>query len=152
MIAFDIDASVNFEGDSGPYLLYSYARAKSVLRKAGLSQSALNTELSDSLRQNELKNVPVNTEERDILRRLMYFPEIVNEAAVRHAPSLICNYLFELAQSFNLFYAKHSILGGEQKSAVTDEQKNFRLELTSATAQILKKGLYLLGIDVLEKM
>ena len=152
VIAFDIDASVNFEGDSGPYLLYSYARAKSVLRKAGLSQSALNTELSDSLRQNELKNVPVNTEERDILRRLMYFPEIVNEAAVRHAPSLICNYLFELAQSFNLFYAKHSILGGEQKSAVTDEQKNFRLELTSATAQILKKGLCLLGIDVLEKM
>jgi len=140
-ISFDIDASVNFEGDSGPYLLYSYARARSVLRKASMS-----------LMRIDIKNVSLNTEEREILRRLMYFPEIVNEAAQGYAPSLICNYLFELAQSFNLFYAKHSILGADQKSEISIEQKKFRLELTSATAQILKKGLYLLGIDVLEKM
>ena len=155
-ISFDIDASVNFEGDSGPYLLYSYARAKSVLRKATqqtvISDQKTALDLVSTLKHIDLKNISLTTEEREILRRLMYFPEIVNEAAGGYTPSLICNYLFELAQSFNLFYAKHSILGTAHDNKINEQTRQFRVALTSATAQVFKKGLYLLGVDVLEKM
>ena len=130
-IAFDIKESVNFQGDSGPYLQYTYARCKSVLRK---SKSAIG-DLSF------LGDVALNPEERMVGRLLMYFPDVVAQAADSFSPSALCTYLFKLAQAFNLFYAKHSILGVP-----------FRLALTAATAQILKPGLYLLGIETLEKM
>lgn len=127
-IAFDLEESINTNGDSGPYLQYAYARCKSVLRKAGDSK----------LKGNENG---MNPEERAIARLIMQFPDVVADAATRFAPNVICTYLFQLAQAFNLFYAKHSILGNQ-----------FRLQLTEATAQVLKNGLYLLGINVLERM
>ena len=127
-IAFDLAESVTFEGDSGPYLLYTHARAKSILRKAG----ELSLESDSSV---------LNVEERAVARLLMYFPEIVAEAAHALSPSLLCSYLFELAQAFNLFYHKHQIL--ESKS---------RVRLTAAVAQVLLNGLTLLGIPVVNQM
>lgn len=126
-IAFDFEKSLSFEGDSGPYLLYTYARAKSVLRKA---DSKLNA-----------KSYTLNAEERFLARLLFFFPEIVEKAARELSPNVLCSYLFTLAQAFNLFYQKHAILG-------TDS----RLVLTAATAQVLKNGLYLLGIETVERM
>lgn len=127
-IAFDFSTSLSFDGDSGPYLLYSYARCKSVLRKAS-GQSA------------EFQGSALNLEERELARAIYFFPEIVAEAAATLSPNVLCSYLFKLAQAFNLFYQKHAILG-----------KPERLALTAATAQVLKNGLHLLGIATAERM
>jgi arginyl-tRNA synthetase len=145
-IAFDLEESINTNGDSGPYLQYAYARCKSVLRKAqnaGVNASAdqrVNEANNDALTQ-RCFDASLNPEERAIARLIMQFPDVVTDAATRFAPNVICTYLFQLAQAFNLFYAKHEILGNQ-----------FRLQLTEATAQVLKNGLYLLGINVLERM
>ncbi len=130
-IAFDLEASVSFDGESGPYLQYTYARARSVLRKAKDSLSDLST----------LSNLSLNSEERTVSRLIAQFPDIVAASATNFAPSTLCTYLFQLAQAFNLFYAKHAILGESR-----------RLALTDATAQVIANGLYLLGIEILEEM
>jgi arginyl-tRNA synthetase len=129
-IAFDLEASVSFEGDSGPYLQYTYARCKSVLRKAQIGQIGSIGQIGK-----------LNPEERVLSRSLMQFPDVVAEAAQNFSPNAICTYLFHLAQEFNLFYAKHQIIGNDT-----------RLKLTAATAQVIKNGLYLLGIETLEQM
>ena len=175
-IAFDIEESVNFEGDSGPYLLYTYARAKSVLRKSNLSFRGVRPEKSspDDIRDvNILRSagslasleMTFNPEELTILRLIHQFPEIVAKTAQNYAPNILCKYLFTLAQAFNLFYNKHSILGNTQNefknpclagrqenSKIKNQESRFRLSLTQATSQVLKNGLYLLGIKVLERM
>lgn len=142
-IAFDLEASVSFEGDSGPYLQYTYARAKSVLRKSSSPLGPL------------VPVAPLSSlapEERILMRSLMQFPDVVAEAAENFAPNTICTYLFHLAQEFNLFYAKHQILPSDSPNSPSAHSSLIRLALTAATAQVLKNGLYLLGIDVLEKM
>jgi len=128
-IAFDINESINLHGDSGPYLLYTYARCQSVLRKAGKPTKEIPEE------------VTLTAEEVSLARLLLYFPEIVAEAADYYAPNILCTYLFTLAQALNLFYQNCPILDNP-----------YRLKLTEATAQVLKKGLYLLGIQTVERM
>lgn len=146
-IAFDFSQSVSFDGDSGPYLQYTYARCKSVLKKtAGPPQNSgkkYTLEVNGSgtyVEASELLH-ELNTEEQAIVRLLLYFPEIVEEAADQYAPNVLCTYLFQLAQSYNVFYAKHEILGNQ-----------LRIQITDATAGIIKQGLYLLGIETLERM
>ncbi|MBI3384761.1 arginine--tRNA ligase [Candidatus Gottesmanbacteria bacterium] len=133
-IAFDFDESLSFEGNSGPYLQYTFARAKSVLAK--------------STRIKELKNkgIKVENEEMAILRSLYKFPEVVLSAAQNYAPNLICNYLYDLAQKFNYFYDKLPILKAK------DDSRALRLRMTAAVAQVIKNGLKLLGIETPEKM
>ncbi len=136
-IAFDIEESINTHGDSGPYLQYTYARARSVLRKSGFST------INDSPRFAGEAGLPstISSDERLLARAIAQFPDIVSEAAANLAPSTVCTYLFQLAQQFNAFYAGSPIAGNDT-----------RLALTAATAQVLKNGLYLLGIEVLEQM
>ncbi|MCX6791848.1 MAG: arginine--tRNA ligase [Candidatus Gottesmanbacteria bacterium] len=138
-IAFDIEASVSFEGDSGPYLQYTYARCKSVLRKA-------------SSRSKEIQSLALNLEERNLARSIMQFPDVVAEAATNFSPNTICTYLFHLAQEFNLFYAKHQILPSDSPNSPSTHSSLTRLALTAATAQVIKNGLYLLGIETMEQM
>ena len=133
-ISFDIDASVSFDGDSGPYLQYTYARCKSVLRKSTVIASEAKQSLKNAA-------MTMNEEERILARQIMQFPDVVADAAENFAPNTMCTYLFHLAQEFNTFYAKHAIIGNDQ-----------RMKLTAATAQILKNGLYLLGIETMEQM
>lgn len=130
-IEFDFEKSIDFEGDSGPYLQYTYARAQSVLRKAG----------SKNLKF-QIENL--KSEELAVLRYLYRFPEVVETAAKQYAPNLICSYLFELARRFNAFYNEIPILKSDAEA--------FRLKLTEATATVLKNGLTLLGIEALERM
>ncbi len=133
-IVFSWDKILNLKGNSGPYLQYTFTRCKSVLRK---SKTKIN-----------FKNIKdFNLEEKDILRTIYRFPEIVQEAADKFSPNLICNFAFDLAQKYNLFYQKHSIIKAE-----TDNLKMFRLGLTAAVAQVLENSLSLLGISVPEKM
>jgi arginyl-tRNA synthetase len=132
---FDIENSVSLNGDSGPYVQYTYARCRSILRKAQGGKQVVTNKYDFS------------KQELDILRLVYRFPEIVQEAAERYASNLICNYAHELAQKYNTFYNTHSVL-----EANTEEQKHFRILLTASVAQILKNSLYLLGIKSLERM
>lgn len=136
-IAFDVEESISLEGNSGPYLQYTFARTQSVLEKAKNSKSEFRS----------LKRV-VNfaPEELSLLRILYRFPEVVEETVSGYSPNLVCTYLFDLAQRFNLFYQKHPILKAE------GGRQEFRLLLTQAVGQVIKNGLYLLGIAAPEKM
>ncbi len=127
-IIFDFDKSISFEGDSGPYLQYSYARAQSILRKAKVEKIKLNTK----------KFGP----ELSTLEKIIYrFPEVVERAGDEYSPHYIATYLIELASSFNSFYAEGKIVDKE------DVDSPYKIALTEAFSVVLKNGLNLLGID-----
>lgn len=130
-VAFDIEKSVSLDGDSGPYLQYTYARTQSVLAKSKIIEEVVD-------------DYKFETEELSVLRSLYRFEEVVGEAADTLSPHLLATYLFDLAQKFNLFYQKHKILGSDKEA--------FRLGLTGSVGRTLKKGLELLGIQAPEKM
>jgi len=158
-IAFDLKESINTNGDSGPYLMYTYARSRSVLRKV----PNYNKQTSNNWNL-DIDSWNFNEDERLVARFLLQFPDIVKAAADNYAPNILCTYLFQLAQAFNVFYGKNQIvqplsssgLTGGSASEKTDSRlrgnDNLRVELTAATAQVIKNGLYLLGINVLERM
>jgi len=131
-IIFDFDTSLSFEGDSGPYLQYTYARAKSVLRRA--EEEGL-----------KARDVGIRNNVGELPRLLHRFPEIVLRAREEYAPQIVVTYLTELARGFNNFYARERIV---EKG----DEATWKLALTEATAQILKSGLYILGIKAPEKM
>jgi arginyl-tRNA synthetase len=137
-IAFSFDESISFEGNSGPYLQYTYVRTQSILAKFETRNSKL------EINNLEIRNLKLEIEEEFLLRHLVHFPEIVSYATQAYAPNLLCEYLYQLAQKFNLFYAKHKIVGSDNEQ--------FRLQLTSSVGQVLKNGLTLLGIPTVEKM
>lgn len=130
-ISFSFDESISINGNSGPYLQYTYVRTQSVLEKA---QSAYNKEINESA-------VNLEKEEEELLRTLIHYPEVVLSASENYSPNLLCNYLFDLSQKFNLFYQKHKIM-----------ENPFRLQLTEAVGQVLKNGLHILGIETVGKM
>lgn len=144
-VSFSFEQSISLEGDSGPYIQYTYARTQSVLGKAKSEERHKGTHISEvTLKaKNDLK---LENEEMLLLKVLARFAEVVEEAATNYSPHVLTTYLFDLAQAFNLFYQKQRILQAE------GEQKNFRLALTERTGGVLKQGLYLLGIKAPEKM
>lgn len=133
-IFFDIDTAISLQGDSGPYLQYTYARICSVLEK-GIR-----------LRQNQLidSSIKINQEERQVLLQIEYFADYLNQAALNLKPNIICEQLLNLAREFNVFYQAHRIVGSEQEV--------WRLALVDRVGQSLKLGLHLLGIEALERM
>ncbi len=132
-IIFDMEQSLSFEGDSGPYLQYTYARCKSVLAKAYPHRGDTKVQM------------PQDWEVTNIEKLLYRFPEVVERAALEYAPHYIANYLNELASSYNSWYGQGKILDGS-------DNEHYKLALTEVTAHIIKNGLYLLGIDAPEKM
>jgi len=145
-IAFDINESISLEGNSGPYLQYTYARAQSVIEKSKVE----NEELKKFILS--LDGLDLNSEELSLLRTLLYYPEIVESAAGNYSPNLLCNYLYELAQKFNVFYNKHRILDADSSGKINKATTDFRLSITVATGTVLKSGLNLLGIQSPNKM
>jgi len=134
-INFDWDEILNLQGNSGPYMLYAYARAKSILRKANESNFA----------KEETNDFTVSDLEKSLLNSINDFSKVVARASSEYSPHYLCTYLFELAQLFNSFYNKYPILN-------SSPERQFRLDLVEAVAIVLKKGLNLLGISTLEKM
>jgi arginyl-tRNA synthetase len=134
-IIFDWESILSLEGNSGPYLQYTVVRCESVLEKAA-HVFVFSVGVGE-----------ISKEEENILRTIRKFPEITKQAAASFSPNLICNFAFQLAQKYNIFYEKHSIL-----EAKTKEKKEFRLALTGATRQVLKNSLELLGISIPQKM
>jgi arginyl-tRNA synthetase len=133
-VVFDWDEILNLEGNSGPYLQYTYARCRSVLRKVAKKGFISFTAYGPQ------------KEEKDVLQWLYQFNEVAQKAAEEFAPHYLATYLFELAQSYNSFYNKLTILGSE------GEMLEFRLALTAAVAEVLQQGLQLLGIQTVENM
>lgn len=132
-MVFDWDKALTFEGNSAPYLQYTYARARSVLRKAGSS--------------GEFKPVEDFTaKERTLLKLVLLFGEKIEEARSEHLPHKLATYLYELAQAFNAFYSSEPII---EAPGIT---KDFRLALTAHTAEVLKVGAKLLTLRVPERM
>ncbi len=136
-IAFDFSESMSLQGNSAPYLQYTYARAKSVLVKAGKEETKL-----------ENPGQELTGQEQALLKLFPQFSLAVRQAGEDYAPNLLANYLYELAQAFNTFYNQQKILSAD----LPQEKRSLRILLTAGTAHILKTGLYLLGIKSLEKM
>ena len=137
-INFDPKESISFDGFTGPYCQYAYARCASILRRAQ-TQNLASVELDFSLLGNE--------EELQLIRALIQFPEVVEEAARDLSPARICNHLFIVAQTVNQFYHKHPVLSADTPSLI-----KARLALINASAAVIKKALALLGIETLEEM
>lgn len=128
-IIYDPKESVSLEGNSGPYLQYAHARARSILRKSTQTPAAL---------------ADLQPAERSLARKISEYPEVVTRAAVGLMPHHICTYLYELAQSFNRFYEHNRVVG--------DEREAMRLQLVNLYAHTLKAGLQVLGITAPEQM
>jgi len=137
-INYNPDEFIKLNGFSGPFILYSYVRTQAIIRKVGKPEKLDPGKLADVLNTDE---------EQGLIKQLGKFPDIVEAAGKEIAPHLICNYVYEVAQKFNTFYEACPIKDAENK-----KEKHSRLMLVSATGQVLKNGLNLLGIDVLEKM
>lgn len=135
-IEFDPKESVSFDGFTGPYCQYAYARIASILRKAGNIPKNINFEILGE-----------NIEERKLINKIIGFSDLVKKSALEYNSSTIAVSAFETAQLFNKFYQKHPVLKAE-----TEELKNSRLALIQAVQIILKASLNLLGIETLEKM
>ena len=136
-ILFDPKESVDFQGNTGPFIQYTYARIQSILRKAvvdyNISFSASDISLFDK--------------EKELLKQVQLFPEIVQNAAEMHSPALVANYTYDLVKEFNSFYQNISILGAETKEEVT-----FRVELSKVVGTTIKNAFSLLGIEMPERM
>jgi len=135
---FNPEESIDFHGFTGPFIQYTHARIKSVLRKAGEATVKANIiENSESLLKLE----------KELIILLEQYPITLEQAITEHNPSVIAIYVFNLAKSFNTFYTEHSVLLAE-----TDTKKQFRLQLSSLTANVIASGMGLLGIKVPERM
>ena len=134
-ILFDPKESIDFQGNTGPFIQYTYARIQSILRKADL-----NTVVS-------FDGLMLQEKEKELIKQLQLFPEVVQNAADNHSPALIANYTYDLVKAFNSFYQNVSILGAD--NAI---EKSFRVHLSNTVANTIKNAFSLLSIAVPERM
>ena len=133
-ILFDPKSSVDFQGNTGPFIQYTYARIQSIIRKADF-------EYSKSV------SIDLHQKEKELLKQLALFPETIQQAATNYSPAIIANYTYDLVKEFNSFYQNVSILGEENK-----DKKVFRVQLAHKVAETIKSAFSLLGIEVPERM
>ncbi len=134
---FNPEESIDFNGNTGPFIQYTYARIRSIMRKA--EGIALPDTLAD--------NMPVNEKESDLIQKINAFGAAVAQAGKDYSPSGIANYCYELTKEFNQFYHDYSILNAD-----TEEEKIVRLTIAKNVAKTIKNGMALLGIEVPERM
>ena len=131
---FNPEESVDFAGNTGPFIQYTYARIQSILRKANFDTSkSITTDL--------------HPKEKELLKQVALFPDTIQDAARNHSPALIANYTYDLVKEFNSFYQNVSILGEENH-----DKKVFRVQLSNTVANTIKLAFQLLGIEVPERM
>jgi len=138
-MTFNPAESIDFNGNTGPFIQYTYARIKSVFRKAG--QMGIIPDQSAILTANP------GVKEIELIKLLRKFSDTVSEAAANYSPALIANYSYDLSKEYNQFYHDFSILGEEDGSL-----RNFRLFLSKVTSEVLYSGMWLLGIEMPERM
>ena len=133
---FNPEESIDFNGNTGPFIQYTYARIRSILRKAG-----------DNLNTQNIPNTRIEKKEIDLIQKISEYGDAVAQAGKDYSPSGIANYCYELTKAFNQFYHDFSILNAE-----TEEQKQVRLMIAANVAKTIKNGMALLGIEVPERM
>lgn len=139
-ILFDPQESIQFQGNTGPFIQYTHARIRAIIRKAD--------ELNISPEKNhEFKIDILTSQEKDVIYQLTLYKDKILEAAKDYAPSVICNYIYDLAKTYNSFYQEVSIFNEEDT-----EKRDFRISLSEVTARTIKHGMRLLGIEVPEQM
>ena len=135
-ILFDPKASVDFQGNTGPFIQYTYARIQAILRKSTIDPAG---------------DIPVgyalHSKEKALIKQLQLFPEVIQQAAANYSPALVANYAYDLVKEFNSFYQNVSILGADTPSEI-----RFRVQLSKAVATTIKNAFSLLGIQVPERM
>lgn len=136
---FNPEESIDFNGNTGPFIQYTYARIRSIMRKAEADGFDLTNTLAD--------NLPINEKEVQLIQKLNSFESVVEQAGKDYSPSGIANYCYELTKDFNQFYHEYSILNAENAEA-----KTLRLTLAKNVAKTIKNGMQLLGIEVPERM
>ena len=133
-ILFDPKSSVDFQGNTGPFIQYTYARIQSIIKKATFDYSKAVT-------------IDLHEKEKELLKQLELYPDTIQQAAANYSPALIANYTYELVKEFNSFYQNVSILGEEDQ-----DKKIFRVQLAKKVANTIKSAFSLLGIRVPERM
>jgi arginyl-tRNA synthetase len=133
-ILFDPKSSVDFQGNTGPFIQYTYARIQSIIRKAAFDYSKPVT-------------IDLHEKEKELLKQLALFPETIQQAAANYSPAVVANYTYDLVKEFNSFYQNVSILGEENQ-----DKKIFRVQLSKKVADTIKIAFSLLGIQVPERM
>jgi arginyl-tRNA synthetase len=134
-ILFDPKESVDFQGNTGPFIQYTYARIQAILRKADFDYSQT---ISDKI---------LHEKEKELIKIIQQYPEVILSAADNHSPALIANYTYDLVKEFNSFYQNVSILGAD-----SDTDKIFRVQLSLVVGRTIKSAFKLLGIDVPDRM
>ena len=137
-ILFDPKESIDFQGNTGPFIQYTYARIQSIIRKANFEYSKP---------KNNIIERPLHSKEKELIKQLQLFPEVIQNAAIQHSPALIANYTYELVKAFNSFYQNVSILGADNEL-----DKLFRVQLSNKVALTIKNAFRVLGIQVPERM
>ena len=134
-ILFNPEESVDFQGNTGPFIQYTYARIQSILRKAEFDY------------EEQISEYTLNDKEKELIKQLELYPEIVSAAADAHSPAVIANYTYDLVKEFNSFYQNVTILGTEDEI-----EKKFRVQLAKMVGEVIKSSFALLGIQVPERM
>ncbi|MCH2033167.1 MAG: arginine--tRNA ligase [Tenacibaculum sp.] len=134
-ILFDPQASVDFQGNTGPFVQYTYARIQSILRKADFDYNS------------SVSSIKLHEKEKELIKQLELYPEIIQQAAKNYSPAVVANYTYDLVKEFNSFYQNVSILGEENQ-----DKKVFRVQLSKKVADTIKSSFSLLGINVPERM
>jgi arginyl-tRNA synthetase len=134
-ILFNPEESVDFAGNTGPFIQYTYARIQSILRKADFDFDV------------EINLLELHPKEKELIKQLELYPEMIQNAAIQHSPALVANYTYELVKEYNSFYQSVSILGEADTT-----KKVFRVQLSRKVADTIKSSFGLLGIEVPERM
>ena len=135
---FNPEESIDFNGNTGPFIQYTYARIQSVLRKAADAAIDIPTQISA---------IEMNDKESSLIKILVTFPDVVKEAGINHSPALVANFVYELVKEFNQYYHDFTIMNEPD-----EEVRKFRLLLARTIGQTIKNGFSLLGIEVPERM
>ncbi len=136
-ILFDPKESVDFQGNTGPFIQYTYARIQAILRKVDFDASV--TLSADK--------VSLHPKEKELIKQLELFPDVIQQAAANHSPAMVANFTYDLVKEFNSFYQNVSILGADEQN-----EKIFRVQLAQSVSSTLKNAFDLLGIEVPERM
>ena len=134
-ILFDPKESIDFQGNTGPFIQYTYARIQSILRKANFDYNTVN------------EGVDLHEKEKSVLKQLAQYPDIIQQAAKNFSPALIANYTYELVKEYNSFYQSVPILGCDN-----EQEKIFRVQLSNKVGDVIKSSFKLLGIEVPGRM
>jgi arginyl-tRNA synthetase len=136
---FNPEESIDFNGNTGPFIQYTYARIRSVIRKAEEKGIVPAVDFD--------KDLSISEKENELIKTISLYPATVQEAAGLYSPAVVANYVYNLVKEYNQFYHDHSILNEEDENT-----RKFRLVLSATVARIIKSGMGLMGISVPERM